>query len=289
MLGAMYGGGGGVAGQHLPQANVDEMVPPVTPGWAIGVHARLECRIRVRPVSDEVGHRVYQTPGTSPEGPQLHGIGGDRKQHLAIRRLGELRMTRGSGMVRSGLSHGPDVVCMLHDTLRDTVAFLCPLSCSPPSPTVSVAFRVIPQVPAPRLPVPWWGCGGGGGGGFDAGSGPHPPVFPLGGADACTLSQGVTLLYGPSICTRSVQMDLRRSQVLRPFPTPGSGTLWVAGEPLQDRRVLCLPRWTLCPTRSPSLGTNRSTCRGEWSLSGPLVSPPGRGHLGPLTNGPGSI
>ena len=114
-------------------------------------------------------------------------------------------------------------------------------------------------------------------------------MFPLGGADACTPRQGVTLLYGPSICTRSVQMDLLRSQVLQPFPTPGSGTLWVAGESLRDKRVSCLPRWTVCPTCSPSLGRNRSTCRGECSWSGPLVTPPGWCHRGPLTNGPGRI
>ena len=116
-----------------------------------------------------------------------------------------------------------------------------------------------------------------------------PLVFPLWGADACTPRQRVTLLYGPSICTRSVQMDLLRSQVLQPFPTPGSGTLMVAGESLRDRRVSCLPRWTVCPTRSPSLGLSCSTCRGECSWSGPLVTPPGRCHRGPLTNGPGRI
>ena len=89
----------------------------------------------------------------------------------------------------------------------------------------------------------------------------------------CTyLPTYLTLLYGLSICTRSVQMDLLRSQVLQPFPTPGSGTLWVTGESLRDRRVSCLPRWTVCPTRSPSLGRNRSTCR-ECSWSGPLVTP----------------
>ena len=77
-------GGGGVAGQHLPQAEVDEVVPPVVPRRTIGVHACLEDRIRVRPVSDEVRHCVYQTPGTPPEGRQLHGIGGDWKRHLAI-------------------------------------------------------------------------------------------------------------------------------------------------------------------------------------------------------------
>ena len=128
-----------------------------------------------------------------------------------------------------------------------------------------------------------------GGGGPCRRLGSLPLVFPRGGAVACTPRQGVTLLYGPSICTRSVQMDLLRSQVLQPFPTPGSGTLWVAGESLRDRRVSCLPRWTVCPTRSPSLGPNRSTCRGECSSSGPLVTPPGRCHRGPLTNGPGRI
>ena len=129
-----------------------------------------------------------------------------------------------------------------------------------------------------------WGLGGGAPG---AGSGPSLRELPHGGADACTPRQGVTLLYGPSICTRSVQMDLRRNQVRRPFPTPGSGTLWVSGESLRDRQVSCLPRWTVCPTRSPSQDTNRSTCRGECSWSGPLATPPGRCHLGPLANGPG--
>ena len=127
----------------------------------------------------------------------------------------------------------------------------------------------------------------GGGGAPDTGSGPSLREFPHGGADACTPRQGVTLLYGPYICTRSVQMDLRRNQVRRPFPTPGSGTLWVSGESLRDRRVSCLPRWTVCPTRSPSQDTNRSTCRGECSWSSPLATPPGRCHLGPLANGPG--
>ena len=136
----------------------------------------------------------------------------------------------------------------------------------------------------------WRACcqaGWGGGGAPDAGSGPSLREFPHGGADACTPRQGVTLFYGPSICTRSVQTDLRRNQVRRPFPTPGSGTLWVSGESLRDRHVSCLPRWTVCPTHSPSQDTNRSTCRGECSWSGPLATPPGRCHLGPLANGPG--
>ena len=159
-----------------------------------------------------------------------------------------------------------------------------PFACPPPP--VSFPCRLgrcfSGVVPGPsRL---WWVVGG-----PCRRLGSLPLVFPRGGADACTPRQGVTLLYGPSICTRSVQMDLLRSQVLQPFPTPGSGTLWVAGESLRDRRVSCLPRWTVCPTRSPSLGPNRSTCRGECSWSGPLVTPPGRCHRGPLTNGPGRI
>ena len=146
------------------------------------------------------------------------------------------------------------------------------------------------RVPVPPSVLAWcapWPLGWGGGGAPDAGSGPSPREFPHGGADACTPRQGVTLLYGPSICTRSVQMDLRRIQVRRPFPTPGSGTLWVSGESLRVRHVSCLPRWTVCPTRSPSQDTNRSTCRGECSWSGPLATPPGRCHLGPLAIGPG--
>ena len=170
-------------------------------------------------------------------------------------------------------------------------------SCAPLS-RAPLPFRVPlpPVVPARCAPWPSpvvgglvarQGWGGGGGGAPDAGSGPSLREFPHGGADACTPRQGVTLLYGPSICTRSVQMDLRRNQVRRPFPTPGSGTLWVSGESLRERHVSCLPRWTVCPTRSPSQDTNRSTCRGECSWSGPLATPPGRCHLGPLANGPG--
>ena len=69
---------GGITAQHLPQADVEEVVPSVVPGRTICVHPRLQRRIRVRPVSDEIRHRVYQALGTSPEGPQRHGIGGDR-------------------------------------------------------------------------------------------------------------------------------------------------------------------------------------------------------------------
>ena len=154
-------------------------------------------------------------------------------------------------------------------------SFLCPLACSPPSsPWLRCLACCNPGVCSrtTRAVVSFgWGWVGGWGG-LDDASGPIPWCVPFGGADVCTPREGVTLFYGPSICTRSVQMDLRRSQVLRRLPTPGSGTLWVAGESLRDRRVSCLPRWTVCPTRSPSLDTNRSTCRGKFSRSGPLVT-----------------
>ena len=118
-------------------------------------------------------------------------------------------------------------------------------------------------------------CGGVRGGGVpDGGSGPPPREFPLEGANACTTRRGVTLLYGPSICTRFIQMDLRRIQVRRPLPTPGSGTLWFAGESLRDRRVSCLPRWTVCPTRSPSQDTNFKYMPWEVLLVRPIGHPP---------------
>ena len=162
------------------------------------------------------------------------------------------------------LGWGPLVVCPL------AVPFACP----PPS----VSFRCrLGRCRARAFPVVV--CGGGS---LSPARVPSPGVSPWGGR----------CLHSPSGCNSVVRMpsmDLFRSQVLQPFPTPGSGTLWVAGESLRDRRVSCLPRWTVCPTRSPSLGPNRSTCRGECSWSGPLVTPPGRCHRGPLTNGPGRI
>ena len=93
-----------------------------------------------------------------------------------------------------------------------------PFACPPPS--VSFPCRLgrcfSGVVPGPsRL---WWV-----GGGPCRRLGSLPLVFPRGGADACTPRQGVTLLYGPSICTRSVQMDLLRSQVLQPCPHTGVG------------------------------------------------------------------
>ena len=145
---------------------------------------------------------------------------------------------------------------------------------------------------SPGALFPWcpvWvfrGCGGcavglrRGGGVFDAGSGPFPWCFALGRLILALPVRGVTLLYERSICTRSVQMYLLRSQVLQRFPTPGCGTLWVAGESVRDRRVSCLPRWTVCPTCSPSLGPNRSTCRAVCSWSGPSSSPQARATAG---------
>ena len=59
--------GGGV-GEHSPQAEVGEVVPPVVPCRTIGVHACPECSVRVLPVSDEVNHRVHHMTGTSPLG-----------------------------------------------------------------------------------------------------------------------------------------------------------------------------------------------------------------------------
>ena len=180
--------------------------------------------------------------------------------------------------------------CWLNDA-RHFARHSCPPLLRAPLP-----FRVpLPLVLPPRC-APWPNPvvgglvarqGWGGGGRLTLALVSPSGSFPTGGGDACTPRQGVTLLYRPSICTRSVQMDPRRNQVRRPFPTPVSGTPWVSGESLRDRRVSCLPRWTVCPTRSPSQDTNRSTCRGECSWSGPLATPPGRCHLGPLANGPG--
>ena len=116
---------------------------------------------------------------------------------------------------------------MMHDTLDDTVALSSFVL--PRLPLLAPSLLVLPPLCSPRdYPgfggcVVWWGWGGGGL--PDAGLGPPPREFPLGGAPACTPRQGATLLNGPSICTRFVQLDLRRNQVRRPFPTPGSGTL----------------------------------------------------------------
>ena len=100
----------------------------------------------------------------------------------------------------------------MHDTSHDTVDHP---SCAPPPLPLRIP---LPPVLPPRC-APWSNPvvgglvarQGWGGGASDAGSGPSLREFPHGGGDACTPRQGVTLLYGPSICTRSVQMDLRRN------------------------------------------------------------------------------
>ena len=161
----------------------------------------------------------------------------------------------------------------------------------PPLPPLApLPFVVAPQVPAPGLPGPGRVYGGvGWGGRLTLVRVPSPGASPWGGRCLYSPRQGVTLLYGPSTCTRSVQMALRRSQVLRPFPAPGLGTLKVAGESLRDRPVSCLPRWTVCPTCRPSPGTNRSTCLEIAPCQAHWSPPQGRCQLGPLTNGPGRI
>ena len=176
--------------------------------------------------------------------------------------------------------------CMTHCTTQ----LSSPLAPPPPFPFMLLCPRCRPLgvlLGSTRVLVGVLPGRVGGGGGARRWLWSLPPGVSPRGADACTPRQSVTLLYGPSICTRSVQMDLRRNQVRRPFPTPGSGTLWVSGESLRDRRVSCLPRWTVCPTRSPSQDTNRSTCTGECSWSGPLATPPSWCHLRLLANRPG--
>ena len=117
----------------------------------------------------------------------------------------------------SGRSHGAE-----DDTVHDKWPSLPPLG--------SLALLLHPsRCPCPLAVRSGWLFGVAGGG--DANIGPCPLAFPLGVAEVCTPCQGVTLLYRRSICTRFVQMDLRCSQVLRPFPTPGPGILWVVGEP----------------------------------------------------------
>ena len=103
----------------------------------------------------------------------------------------------------------------------------------------------------------------GGGGSLSSARVPSPGVSPWGGR--CLHSPLGCNSVGRAVHLYPLRLELLRSQVLQPFPTPGAGTLWVVRESLQDRRVSCLPRWTVCPTRSPSLGSNRSTCRGECS------------------------
>ena len=97
--------------------------------------------------------------------------------------MGELRITWGSGKARGGPSRGPDVGCMLHDTLRDTVAFPCPLACSPPLPPLApLPFALLPRCLLREYPG-HGGCVVGlrGGEGLTLARVPSPGVFPLGG------------------------------------------------------------------------------------------------------------
>ena len=75
--------------------------------------------------------------------------------------------------------------CWLHDARHVARHGSTPSFRAPPPPiSCSVAFGVAPFVLAPGLPGFWWVCGGvglGGGGLPDAGSGPLPWSFPLGG------------------------------------------------------------------------------------------------------------
>ena len=65
-------------------------------------------------------------------------------------------------------SRAPDAASLLHDTLRDTSVVHCPLSCSPPSPPLSLLpLLVFPRCLLRVYPGFCWGRGGGwrGGGG----------------------------------------------------------------------------------------------------------------------------
>ena len=165
--------------------------------------------------------------------------------------------------------------------------------CVPPPPPLRallplslfrVAWGGVPLVPCPGLP----GYGGWGAV-LVVGSGPFPWWFPLGWLMLALPVRVYLCCTGRPFVPARYKWTCSVARYSSRSPRPGSGTLWVAGESLRDRRVSCLPRWTVCPTRSPSLGLNRSTCRGECSWSGSLVTPPGRCHRGPLTNGPGRI
>ena len=100
---------------------------------------------------------------------------------------------------------------MLHDTMCDTVAFPCPLACSPPSPPwlrclsccspggCSGTTRAIMGV--------WWGWGGGGG--LTLAPVPSPNVSPW----------GSQCLHSPSGCNAVVQ-----AVHLYPFRTNGAAS-----------------------------------------------------------------
>ena len=88
--------------------------------------------------------------------------------------------------MRGGPSRGLAVARIVHNTLRDMLVVLCPPPCSPPfSPLSLLSLVVLPWCLLRDYPGFWLGRGvGWRGGGAEAGTGPRPPVFPLGGADA---------------------------------------------------------------------------------------------------------
>ena len=88
-------------------------------------------------------------------------------------------------------------------------AFPCPLACSTPSSTwlrclACCSPGACSGTTRAMVGLRWGWVGGGV---VKRWLGSHPLGLSLGGADACTPRQGGTLLYGPSICARSVQMD----------------------------------------------------------------------------------
>ena len=141
-------------------------------------------------------------------------------------------MSYGHGRTGGLCGQSRSLLALRCTTLR-TTQLPTPLAHPSPFPPVFLCPRICPLgvlLGSTRLLVGLLPGRVLGGGAPDAGSGRSLREFLHGGADACTPRQGVTLLYGPSICTRFVQIDLRRNQVRWPFPTPGSGTLWVSGE-----------------------------------------------------------
>ena len=70
--------------------------------------------------------------------------------------------------MRGGPSRGSDVICMLHDTLRDTVAFPCILSYSPCFPPylhcLSCCSTGVCSATKRAIVGVWRGWVGGGGG-----------------------------------------------------------------------------------------------------------------------------
>ena len=125
-------------------------------------------------------------------------------------------------------------------------------------PSLLCLFAALLGVVCPWCPARAFPAVVGGGVVLVVGSGPFPWCFPLRGP--LLAPHGVTLLYRPSICTRSVQMDLLRSQVLQPFPTRGRVNCGSQGSPCgigvslacPDRRCAlpAAPRWARTAVRA---------------------------------------